>query len=367
MAAADGRESADLSARLAETPFRFDFFQAVRLLELLARERAGHDHRHPSAPVGQDGAPRHEHVRFRAQPTLGFPAAPLSQVREPADDGQPPGPVEAVVTFLGLTGPQGTLPQHYTTLLLRRIRDRDYALRDFLDLFNHRAVSLFYRAWEKYRLPWTYERARRDQTTDPITQILFCLTGFGTAGLRGRGRVADEALLFYAGYLAHYPRSAAALEALLADYFDLPVAVEQAQGQWLTLDDRDCSCLPGPGEPAGCNNDLGVSVFLGESVWDVQSKFRVRVGPLRYAQFRRFMPDGDALAVLCQLARTYAGPDLDFDVLPVLLPTEAPRCRLGGDEAAASRLAWNTWLHEDDYAENLTDAVFFMDSGLGGE
>jgi type VI secretion system protein ImpH len=158
-----------------------------------------------------------------------------------------------------------------------------------------------------------------------------------------------------------------ALEALLADYFDLSIEVEQAQGQWLTLADTDCSCLPGPRDPEGCNNGLGVSVFLGERVWDVQSKFRVRVGPLRYPQFRRFMPDGDALEVLCHLARTYAGPDLDFDVLPVLRRDEAPRCRLGGDETDPALLGWNTWVHESDYADNLTDAVFFMDTGKRSE
>jgi type VI secretion system protein ImpH len=157
-----------------------------------------------------------------------------------------------------------------------------------------------------------------------------------------------------------------ALEALLADYFELNIEVVQAQGQWLTLADSDCSCLPGSDQPEGCNNGLGLSVFLGERVWDVQSKFRVRVGPLRYPQFRRFMPDGDALEVLCQLARTFAGPDLDFDVLPVLRRDEAPRCRLGGDEADPALLGWNTWVHEDDYADDLTDAVFFMDTGPSG-
>jgi type VI secretion system protein ImpH len=167
--------------------------------------------------------------------------------------------------------------------------------------------------------------------------------------------------------MAHYPRSAVALEAMLADYFGLPVEIEQAQGQWLTLDDSDCSCLPGPGAPEGCNNGLGTSVFLGERVWDVQSKFRVRVGPLRYSQFRQFMPDGDALEILCQLARTYAGPDLDIDVLPVLRRDEAPRCRLGGDETDGARLGWNTWVHDEDYLVHLTDAVFFVDSGRGGE
>jgi type VI secretion system protein ImpH len=156
-----------------------------------------------------------------------------------------------------------------------------------------------------------------------------------------------------------------ALEAVLADYFGLPVEVQQAQGQWLTLDDADCSRLPGPGEPDG-NTELGASVFLGERVWDVQSKFRVRVGPLRYEQFREFMPDGNALPALCQLARTYAGPDLDFDVMPVLQRNDVPYCHLGGDEDGGSRLGWNTWIHDGDYVVHRTDAVFFMDEGGAG-
>jgi type VI secretion system protein ImpH len=368
MAAADGRESVGLSERLAHEPYRFDFFQVVRLLEMAAREAAAADPRRPSAPVGQDGGPESEHVRFRAQPTLGFPAAPVSQIRAPAtapDNGRPPGAPEAVVSFYGMTGPLGALPQHYTALLLRRVRAKDFSLRDFLDLFNHRALSLFFRAWEKYRLPWSFERARHDGTTDAVSQSLYCLTGFGTGGLRGRQRVPDEAILFYAGHLAHYPRSAAALEALLADYFELSVEIQQAQGQWLTLDDADCSCLPGPGEPEGGANALGVSVFLGERVWDVQSKFRVRIGPLRYAQFCGFLPDGDGLRALGQLTRTFVGPDLDFEVIPLLLPTDAPPCVLAGDGPDAPRLGWNTWIHDGDYVSVIADASFLVDGGPG--
>jgi type VI secretion system protein ImpH len=361
MAAEDGRKDFDLSEQLLREPQRFDFFQAVRVLEALARERATRDPHHPRAPVGLDEAPEHEHVRFRAVPSLGFPVAPLSSIRSPAGGG----PLEALVTFLGLTGPQGALPQHYTTLLLRRLRLKDYALRDFLDLFNHRIVSHFYRAWEKYRLPFAFERAARNGATDPVTQILHCLTGFGTAGLRGRRDSAPaQSILFYAGHFAHFPRSAVALEGLLFEYFGLPVQVEQALGQWLTLDDDDLSTLPDEDCPNGCNNELGISLIVGERVWDVQSKFRVRVGPLHYSQFRQFMPDGDALPALIQLVRTYVGSELDFDVLPILRRDEAPRCQLRSDEKDASRLGWNSWIHDEDYSNDLTDAIFFVETGI---
>src|SRR5262249_36267283 len=136
---------------------------------------------------------------------------------------QPLPPLEMLVAFLGLTGPQGVLPQHYTALLLRRIREKDHALHDFLDLFNHRAVSLFYRAWEKYRLPFAYERSRLDgsEEADACTRSLYCLVGLGTGSQRGRLAIDDEAFLFYSGHFAHHPRSASGLEGLLEDYFEL--------------------------------------------------------------------------------------------------------------------------------------------------
>jgi len=338
-------------------PYRFDFFQAVRLLEAAARGRSNRDPRHPAASVGGDHAPDREHLRFRAALSLSFPGAALAQVRSPTGGG----PAEAIVTFLGLFGPHGVLPPHYTSLLLRRLRDKDIALRDFLDLFNHRAVSLFYRAWEKYRLPIAFERAAWEETTDPASQALYCLVGFGTGGLRGRQPVPDGAFLYYAGYFAHFPRSAAALEALLADYFGLPVEVEQAAGQWLTLADADRSRLPDDDFPDGKNSALGLTALAGERIWDLQSKFRVVIGPLTYPEFRRFMPDGNGLQQLGALTRTYVGPELDFEVVPLLKPTDAPALVLAGDGPDGPRLGWNTWVHDGDYESVLSDASFFLE------
>jgi type VI secretion system protein ImpH len=362
MAAEDGRQGPDLSDLVRDEPYRFDFFQAVRLLEAAARERADRDARHPAAAVGRDDAPDREHVRFRAALSLSFPAAPLAQVRTPAGGG----PIQAVVTFLGLVGPQGVLPPHYTSLLIRRLRDKDFALRDFLDLFNHRVVSLFYRAWEKYRLPIAYERAARTATTDPASQALYCLVGFGTDGLRGRQPVPDGAFLYYAGHYAHFPRSAVALEALLAEYFGLPVEIEQAAGQWLTLADADRSRLPDDDFPDGQNAALGLTALAGERIWDVQSKVRVVIGPLTYAEFQRFMPDGNGLQQLGALTRTYVGPDLDFEVLPLLKPTDAPTLVLAGDGPGGPRLGWNTWVHDGDYESVLSDASFFVEPAPAG-
>jgi type VI secretion system protein ImpH len=366
MAPTNGRESAGLSAELLRVPQRFDFFQAVRLLERLAHDAARADARRPCAAVGADEVPAREAVRFRALPSLSFPPAPVSKIDWPAaGDGRDNGalrPAEMVVTFLGLTGPLGVLPPHYTALLLRRVRAKDFSLRDFLDLFHHRAASLFYRAWEKYRLPFTYERARRDGGGDEdlATWCVYCLAGLGTDGLRGRLDVDDEAFLFYAGHFAHYPRSAVALEGILRDYFGLPIEVEQAHGQWLSLDEPDQSALPGPGQPLGLNCQMGINVIVGERVWDVQGKFRVRVGPLRYEQFRRFTPDGDGLRALCQLTRTYVGPEYDFDVQLILRRDQVPLFQVG-EVPDAARLGWNTWSGAQARAADVGDVIFPCD------
>jgi type VI secretion system protein ImpH len=269
-----------------------------------------------------------------------------------------------LVAFMGLTGPGGVLPQHYTTLLLQRLRLRDHSLRDFFDVFNHRVVSLFYRAWEKYRFPLAYERARREDAGEPsdlFTECLFCLVGLGTAALRERLAADDAALLYYAGFFAHAPRSAVCLERLLTEHFGMAVTVEQFEGQWLALDADEQSQLAGPGWPLGRNTQLGVDLIAGDRIWDVQSKVRLRVGPMNYAQFHRLLPTGSQWPALVQLARTYLGPELDFDVQLVLRPLDVPWWQLTPEEDEGGRLGWDVWSRSHDFHSEVDDVILPAD------
>lgn len=348
-------------ARLFGEPYRFDFFQLVRLLELWARDDHARNPRRPCKPVGRAALPEEEAVRFRGAPGLTFPGSAVATVRGAAAPGRKlDPPVEVLVHFLGLIGSNGVLPHHYTSLLLERIRARDNSLRDWLDVFQHRFVSHFYQAWEKYRLPFAYERWHRDPAgaEDGITAGVYALVGLGTGGLRRRLTVPDSAFLYYAGQFAHQPRNALSLEGLLVDYFGLPMEVRTLQGQWLNLGDGDLARMPGHGKP-GRNNRPGKNLIVGKRIWDVQSKFRIRVGPLTYAQFRDLMPvpRGGRLRPLWQLTRTYAGPELDFDVQPVLKAAEVPRCQLS-KTGARPQLGWNTWVRSKPMPRDVDDAVF---------
>jgi type VI secretion system protein ImpH len=344
---------------LTQEPYAFDFFQAVRLLERMALARARARALPERIHVGED-QPDEEAVRFRSQPSLGFPASSIFQVRTLATDEKPGPLAELIVTFMGVTGPIGVLPYHYTELLLQRIRDKDFSLRDFLDMFHHRAISLFYRAWMKYRLPFSYERSKDEPASrdDLITWGLYCLTGMGTDGLRGRLGVDDEAFLYYSGHFAHFPRSAEALARILEDYFGLPIRVLQLQGQWLQLPESEQALMPSVANPRGLNNHLGVNLVVGERVWDVASKFRLKVGPLTYAQFQQFLPQGSALRSLCQMTRAYVGPEFDFDVQLVLRPEEVPATQMG---RGVNRLGWDSWSRTRKHTRFAEDAVFSLD------
>jgi type VI secretion system protein ImpH len=364
-------ERTTLAARLFEEGFAFDFFQAVRLLERLAPDRC---------PIGRAGPPQAEVVRLRAHLSLSFPPSPIYDIQPASADL--PVPI-MTVTFLGLTGPSGILPQHYTELLIRLEREgkgpEKSALRAWLDLFNHRLLSLFWRSWEKYRFYIHYERGEHDgPEPDAFTQALFSLVGLGLPALRNRLRVAcreetaagmrerplaridDRSLLHYSGFFAHRPRCAAALEALLRDYFGFDVQVRQFQGQWLRLEPVNQSRLG----PAGSNCELGVNLVAGDRVWDVQCKFRVRLGPLRYAAFNEFLPDRSPLPtrkaffLLVHLVRLYVGPELDFDVQLVLKAEDVPECLLSADPANGPRLGWNTWVRSQALRCDAEDAIF---------
>ncbi len=364
MAAKSRRHPDNLIETLLEQPYRFEFFQAVRILEQAAR-REGRDGRfEPRRAVGEDADPAREAVRFKAAQALSFPTSEISAVRQPQSDPEskrPAGPPEMTVGFLGLTGPSGVLPQHDTEKLIRATRANSPSLRDFLDLFNHRLISLFHRAWEKYRLPVAYERAGPGGE-DPISFSLYSLIGLGSGQLRNRLAVDDEALVHYSGHLSHGPKSVAALEALLSDYFERPVRIQQYHGRWMYLPLDECSTLPGRwSDPATTFCQLGVNAVVGERMWDVQSSFRIKLGPLTYDQFARFMPSGDDLRKLAQLTRLYVGPGLSFNVQVTLKKEEVPPCRLTTEGAGVPRLGWNTWVKEGEFDHDVDDAVYLLD------
>lgn len=335
---------------LTRQPERYDFLQAVRLLE-----RQHHAEGRSSQAVGLDAEPNDEVVRFSAQTGLSHPAGEVTSLAMRRS-----APTEMEVSFLGLTGPSGVLPDHYTSLLLSRLRSNDTALLDFLNLFNHRLISLFHRASEKYNVALSWERKQATDEQDDFSRAVMSLAGLGTDHLQHRTRT-DRVVTDFAGFFARRVRPVAGLLAVLKSYFDLPIRIEQFRGQWLRLDEDQQTRLSGSEVPDGQFNQLGYDAVLGERVRDVQSSFAVLVGPIGREDFRRLMPDRETLKDVCELTRQFVGPELDFEVQLEVIPEEVPPLTLGGPPDEANRLGWNTWLFGQPIRRRVTDASFSLE------
>jgi type VI secretion system protein ImpH len=324
---------------LDRDPYSVRFFQAVRLLERLYPDRR---------PVGLFVSPAAEVVRFSSVPSLSFPASEI-QGFETGRDGQ----AKLSVNFMGLSAATGTLPHPYTEFLLERARAKDRGPADFFDVFNHRIVSLFYRAWQKYRFYIAYERTGAGD--DVISARLMDLIGLGTDGLKRRMNIADEACLYYTGLLAQRRPTAQGLKQLIADYFDLAVQVQQFTGTWNRLPPENQTFLRNSG--TFCER-LGMGTIVGDEVWDQHGTITLRLGPMNFERYQQFLPGSEASRELHAWLRFYVSREFDFIVQLVLERDETPPMMLGQDGPSAPRLGLVSWVKNRPMRRDPDEAMY---------
>jgi type VI secretion system protein ImpH len=256
------------------------------------------------------------------------------------------------INFMSMAGVSGALPVHYTELIIDRVRYRDTAMWMFLDIFTHRAVSLFFRSWEKYRFPVSYERGN-----DAFTAYLFDFAGLGTKGLRGRMDLDDESLLPYAGLIGQKPHSAGALGGVIGDYFGIKAKIVQFFGQWLELDSGGITRL------GQTNSGLGTTAIIGTRVWDQQSKARIVLGPLTFNEFSAFLPEGSGHKPLKSIIRFMHGGEFDFDVQLILKAKQVPGTVLTTKAQRRPKLGWTSYLKSRPFTQDDGQVVLSVGDG----
>lgn len=323
---------------LEEAPESFAFFQAVRLLHRRLGDRR---------KVGEFADPAGESVRFSVNPSLAFPAGDIQDMRV-GEDGQP----RMSVNFMGLVGHMGVLPTQYSMVLDAQAAEEGDPdpLRDFLDIFHHRLLSLFYGAWERSHFYVPFER----QEEDRVSARLLDLIGLGTPGLRRKMSVRDDALLFYCGLLGIQQRSAVALEHLLEDYFGVPVEVLQFHGGWYGLSESSQCRLD---DDEGLAGSLGEGTVVGDEIWDPQARVRIRVGPLSREKYDDFLPGGPAYEALAGFTRFFGDGHYDFDLQLVLDRDDVPGVVLGSEEESAPPLGWCTWIRTRPFSLDPDETI----------
>ena len=334
---------------LAEHPERFDLFQALRLLEGA----------YPDRPrLGRAKRAADEPVRLSQPPFVTMAPAQIAGF-EPGGNG----PARLSTYALGLFGPQGPLPLHVTLHAFERARHHDDpTLAHFADIFQHRLLALFYRAWADAQPTVQHDRPAADR----FRYYLGSLFGLGMAAQQDRDTVPDRFKLFHAGGLGMQTRPPEVLERLVRDFFQVPAAVREFTGGWLRLPEALCCRL---GVEANSSR-LGRGAVAGTRILQRQQRFRLRLGPLKLADFRRFLPPrrwppehGNALERLRDLVRLAAGLELEWDLHLGLLAAEVPDARLDGQSA----LGWTSWLPTGTKrTKDAWDLVLFRPGEAGG-
>lgn len=330
------RTSADalsFLSELAESPYRYDFFMALRRLESM----------YPDKPrFGEAARPLDEPVRLGQEPSMAFAPAAVASFEE----GGKGRPHKLGQFFFGVFGPNGPLPLHLTEYARDRERNEgDPTFRSFADIFHHRLLMLFYRAWAKAQPAISLDRG----TARRFDAYVGSTFGIAAPEFRDRDSVPDNAKLHMAGRFAQQTRPAEGLLAILEDFFRLPCQIVEYVGEWLRLSPKDWMRLGA----AGAAGTLGRDSVIGSSVWNCQHKFRVICGPLRLAEFKRLLPGQTSLQRLRDSVRGYVGFGIDWDLNLVLAREDVPRLSLG----QSGELGWTTWLGERKTTMDADDVI----------
>jgi len=303
-----------------------DFFQLARLFKLFNIE---------------DQA-----IKFVSSPTLAFATSDVTSINK--EDEQ----YNVFITFMGLVGQTGILPDHFTELMLERVALKDKGLQYFLNVFEDRLVKLFYKAWEQSRFFLALEQGEQSKS-QKIINLIHSLTGQPMAI---ESETEQNIRLFYSGLYAKKNRPGGALATLLSDYFSLPVKIIENQGKWFQLELNDLTQLSNK----RINNQLGINAVLGQQVWYIQNQFRIQIGTVNYHTFKRLLPNEPMLKKLRMLVSEYIGMQYQFVLEVIVDATEVPVNKM--QRGQYTQLGWNSWLNRKGNLKT-NNKICFSDKG----
>lgn len=316
-------------------PFKHDLFQLLRRLDA----QAGHAWQLGRAPL-----PREEPLRLGQSPSLAFAPATVAGIRQRANDQLN----EVDIWSFGLFGPNGPLPLHLTEYAHERVTHHgDRSMVAFCNLFHHRLILLFYRAWADAQPAISLDRPDRQR----FNHYLSCLTGVGQPALeQQRGSLNEHARYALAGHFTRQTHDAEGLTRSLSWYLQVPVELISNIPQWMRIGPREQAQLrAGKHAPR-----LGETAFLGGAIRDIQHKFRLRLGPLRINDYQPLLPRRRNAQQVLDWVRHYLGIAYQWEVQLVLDQRDVHGVALGSDQP----LGLSSWLGQQSQPQHRDDLIY---------
>lgn len=318
---------------VSEKPYKYGFYQTVRRINCYYEDKplTGHSIR-----------PLDDPIRFTQEPYTSFAPSTLHALEIDGSSRYP----KLSQRFMGLFGPNGPLPLHITEYARDRSRHhRDHSLAGFVNMFHHRAVSLFYRAWSQSQPVVQFDRPGNDR----YALYVGSLFGLGTPVQRNVDAMHHFSKLSFAGHLASMPRHVDGLLSLIRGYFDVPTQIRQFVAHWMQIPAHDRLQLGN----MTMGGQLGRDSIIGERVWQRQDKFQVRLGPLSLERYESFLPTGKSFKALVAVVRNYIGLEYLWEINLILKKEEKPVTCLG----VSGALGWTSWIESEHQLDHVDDLL----------
>ncbi len=320
---------------LADDPYGYHIFQALRLIDAAYTDKPR---------LGESARPSQDPIRVSQEVEMAFPSSTIRSLEMPTDDA----PGHMTTRFFGLFGPQGPMPTFFTEYVRDRVRNhRDTAAADFFNMFVHRMMCLLYRAWASAEPAVSFDRDE-----DEFCEKVDAIAGYRGLAFADADLMPDLTKRHFAAHLAHRTRNVEGLEAILGAFFEAPVEIEDFVGSWLQIEPDDLWVL-------GKNGHLGQSILIGERCWTRSSKFRIRIGPVGIAEYRRLFPGEGSLARLQAIILNYGGDALDWELNVILRAEDVTQPGLGD----SALLGFTCWPGDREDAGDAADLYITPETG----
>jgi type VI secretion system protein ImpH len=317
---------------ITSSPHSFNFYRAVRLLEAEFRDQPR---------VGSSIRLEEDFLRLCQIPSLSFAPSTIESAE------QLEKAIRLFVNFLGMFGPNGPLPQHLTDFARDRYRNaHDRTLVRFMDIFHHRMLSFFYRAWVLNQKSADFDRPEESRYADYFGTVF----GIGMPALRERDSIPDRAKIYFSGHLAAQSRNAEGLASILEDFFGLPTEIQEFTGFWMKIPPEN-QCRLGESPDTG---SLGGNAIAGSKKFEAQLKFRVRMGPMDLDALKRLVPVTDTFKKLKDWLLNYINEELFWDLQCVLKAEAVPTISLGQE----GLLGWTNCLNSMRFGQDSDYDIF---------
>ncbi|MDX7998291.1 type VI secretion system baseplate subunit TssG [Xenorhabdus sp. Reich] len=328
----------DFWQQLTQAPWQFDLFQTLRRIDA----QSGADYMLGSAPL-----PKYELLRLGQKASMIFAPSTISEIKKRDNSTL----YDILIYSFGLFGPNGPMPLHITEYAYsRQYNYQDSTLNAFINLFHHRLIMLFYRAWANAQPTVSLDR----QDDQRFCHYLACLVGMGLPAQQKPDSISDHARYSLSGHLSRQGHNAEGLSKILLNYFGIPIKIVQNIPQWLKIETRDQAQLK-----AGRNMPrLGQSTFLGTALYDVQHKFRIELGPLIMAEYKKFLPGEPKSQQLRDWVHQYLGIEYAWDVRLILHQSETKGIHL----SEPIKLGLNSWLGKMEQPIHRGDLLYDPES-----